>query len=318
MIDGPNKYHSILKVQNEYLFNIITFPIHDTNEEEMKLIAPELLKHKSVTRVIRTMKSEKSERWLVESTKKLEKQAKHLVDKTLIELEEQLEGLRTYDNKPNISLTSWGATNISTLVKDTTVENPDKKSMETKANAWNKPPRVVRMNMSYTFEKVEYNSILKPKNTKDSTTTNVVKNTETATKTAPYNPMDNSLLNDIKYLKKDILDQCSKLIEEKINNVIEMQQDHGQLMLQYKTDHQQDHKMVVDMIKELTESVKSLSAMLNFDAQTSLIGKPHEAKEGEKPMVTPMQIEKKQHKRKEGYNLVSNTHRKTRSKSTLE
>ena len=46
LLDGPEKYRSILKDQNKYLFNLTTFPIHDTNEEQMTLIAlPDLLKH---------------------------------------------------------------------------------------------------------------------------------------------------------------------------------------------------------------------------------------------------------------------------------
>ena len=33
LTDGSEKYRSILKGQNEYLFNLTTFPINDTNEE---------------------------------------------------------------------------------------------------------------------------------------------------------------------------------------------------------------------------------------------------------------------------------------------
>ena len=99
---------------------------------------------------------------------------------------------------------------------------------------------------------------------------------------------------------------------------MEVQQDHGQLMLQYQNDQQRDHKMVVDIIKELTESVKSLSAIINLNAKLSPTNKPQEAKDVEISMVTPMQTEKDQHKSKEGYNLISNKHRKTISKATLE
>ena len=33
LLDVPEKYRSILKAHNEYLFNITTYPIHDTNED---------------------------------------------------------------------------------------------------------------------------------------------------------------------------------------------------------------------------------------------------------------------------------------------
>ena len=57
-------------------------------------------------------------------------------------------------------------------------------------------------------------------------------------------------------MKKEILDQCSKIIDKKLSNVLEVQKDQGQLLLQYNNDQQQDHKTVVDMIRELTVSVK--------------------------------------------------------------
>ena len=100
--------------------------------------------------------------------------------------------------------------------------------------------------------------------------------------------------------------------------MLEVQQDHSQLMLQYKNDQQQDHNTVVAMIRELTTSVKSLSAMINIDKKTSPTDKSNEEIEADPYMVTPMQTKKEQHKRKDGYTQVSNTHRKTRSKITLE
>ena len=95
-----------------------------------------------------------------------------------------------------------------------------------------------------------------------------------------------------------------------------MQQDHGQLMLQYKNDQQQDHNTVVAIIRELTASVKSLSAMINIDKNPSPKDTSKEESKNEPSTVTPMQTEKEQNKRKYNYTQVS--YRKTISKVTLE
>ena len=117
-------------------------------------------------------------------------------------------------------------------------------------------------------------------------------------------------------MKTEILDQCAKLIDTKLNNVLETQQDQGQLLLQYKNDQQRDHKTVVDIIRELTISIKSLSAMMNIEKNPSPTDTMIEENGKEPSMVTPMQTEKEQNKRKDNYIQVS--HRKTRSKVTLE
>ena len=134
------------------------------------------------------------------------------MENKLLELEERLEDLKIYENNPNRSVTPWGVNDINTLVKDTTVEHPDKKHTETKTNTWNKPPRVIRTNMQYTFKKVEDNSIPQPKQNKNTPKTNDTKNPETSAKPAPSNPTNKSLLNDIKSLKKTYLTSVLKLL----------------------------------------------------------------------------------------------------------
>ena len=76
LLDGPEKYLSILKSQNEYLFNMTTFPIDNTSRKQMSLIRPKLEEHPSIKMVIPTNKTNTTGRWLIETTKKYAKQAK--------------------------------------------------------------------------------------------------------------------------------------------------------------------------------------------------------------------------------------------------
>ena len=101
----------------------------------MNLIVPELLKNKSITSVIRTLKAEESGRCLIETTTKLENQAKNLVENTLLDLEERLEALQAHMNFHNQSLTAWVANDIHTFVNATTVEHPDTNTKEPIPNA---------------------------------------------------------------------------------------------------------------------------------------------------------------------------------------
>ena len=127
IIDGPEKYRSILKEQNEYLFSMTTFPVYSTSIDQMKLLSTKLFEHKSIKRVIKTQKSEETGRWLVETTKKLEKQAKYHFDHSILQMENELESCQTLVSSPNRSLTPWGANDISELVTQTKVQHPDQK-----------------------------------------------------------------------------------------------------------------------------------------------------------------------------------------------
>lgn len=67
LLDGPEKYRSILRSQNEYLFNMSTFPLNNTSRQQMSLLRPKLEEHPSIKMIIPTMKTDG--RWLIETTK---------------------------------------------------------------------------------------------------------------------------------------------------------------------------------------------------------------------------------------------------------
>ena len=90
LLDGPKKYRSILKFQNEYLFIMSTFPINNTSRKQMSLIRPKIEEHPSIKMIIPTNKTNTTGRWLIETTKKYSKKDKDHVEKTLMEIDEDL------------------------------------------------------------------------------------------------------------------------------------------------------------------------------------------------------------------------------------
>ena len=105
----------IIKYQNEYLFNMFAFHLNNTSRKQISLIRPKLLEHSSIKMVIPTNKTNKTGRWLIETTKKYAKQAKAHVENILMQLDGDLEeNLESdgYNIMPNISMTSWGAQEI--------------------------------------------------------------------------------------------------------------------------------------------------------------------------------------------------------------
>ena len=78
-LTGHNAYKNALRSQNEYLQNIATFPLYNTNMKQMEMLEPEILKNPSIKRLLKTKKTEDNGRWLIETTKsKLAQAQKHI------------------------------------------------------------------------------------------------------------------------------------------------------------------------------------------------------------------------------------------------
>ena len=211
-IDGPEKYRSVLKSQNEYLHNMSTFPMNNTSRQQMSLIRQKLEEHPSIKLIIPTNKTDTTGRWLIESTKKYVKQAKAHVENILMQLDGDLrENLENngYEVMPNISLTSWGANDISDLIETTEIKHPDKEQNNPKPNAWIRPPRTTRPVPMHTYE------TLPTKKTPVPITPNRYK---TNLNTTPKETQIDSkkLMEEIQSLKNEVLNQCKSYIEQEI------------------------------------------------------------------------------------------------------
>ena len=122
----------------------------------MSLIRPKIEEDPSIKMIIPTNNTNTTGRWLMEITKKYEKQAKAHVENTLMALDENLlEKLECdgFEVMPKISLTSWGETDISDLVNNTTIKHPDKVQDNPKPNECLRSPRMTRSTPTDTFEK---------------------------------------------------------------------------------------------------------------------------------------------------------------------
>ena len=106
----------------------------------------------------------------------------------MLDLDEDLrENLESdgFQVMPNISLTSWGATDISDLVNNTTIKQPDKVQKNHKPNACLSPSRMNWLTSTQTFEKITPNPpsvTITPKKTTNNTPT-VFQDTDIDTKT---------------------------------------------------------------------------------------------------------------------------------------
>ena len=135
-----------------------TFPIQNTSRKQMSLLRPKLGEQPSIKMIIPTLKTNSNGRWLIETTRKHIKQAKAHAENTILELESELQdNLETdgFEVMPNISLTSWGAQDISDLVKTTQIKHPDTNTTNIKPNAWLRPPTTKKTTSTYTFETIK-------------------------------------------------------------------------------------------------------------------------------------------------------------------
>ena len=313
LIDGPEKYRSILKEQNEYLFGMTTFPIYAISYEQMRILSPKLLEHRSIRRVIKTQKTEETGRWLVETTKKLEKQAKAHFDNSLMQLEEELEKIQTLTSTPNRNLTTWGATDISDLVSNIKVNHPDPKQENKKENSWVRPPRIRRIIAPHSYE--------------------VVANNEANKKTSKQNkapPSNNSkpdeningqdLLKEIKSMKDDIIVHCSKMFDTEANNLRKAQEEQQKKIKENEEQQKKDHKLVMTLIQQLTSTLdiireslaKHNSIATKNENETEDLSTPQK----ENIIVTQMEIDPESNKRKDNPSKIKQSLRKnTRSTS---
>ena len=82
-LSGQNAYKNALRTHNEYLQNFATFPIYNTTSQQMSSIRPDILKHHSIKRILKTNKTETNGRWLIETTKTKIEQAQNHIDMKL-------------------------------------------------------------------------------------------------------------------------------------------------------------------------------------------------------------------------------------------
>ena len=234
LLDGPEKYRSILKSQNEYLLNMTTFPLQNTSRQQMSLLRPKLEEHPSIKSIIPTLKTTSNGRWLIETTRKYIKQAKAHVDNTILELEGDLrENLESdgFEVIPNISLTSWGAQDISDLVKTTDIKHPDKIITPPKPNAWLRPPTMKQTTLTHTFETIKNQAT--PATITPNKTTKTTSNKTQATPSPPSStPAINTkdLLTQIQSIKSEVLNQCKSYMYNEIRKLNEKQQEQNKIL----------------------------------------------------------------------------------------
>ena len=160
-----------------------TSPLNSTSIDQMELLCPKLLNHKGIIRIIKTLKTEDTGRWLVETTKKLEKQAR-----------------AHFNSKPNRTLTSRGVDEISQLITNTKIQNPDEEKGKPTKNSWKKTTRINKTQAPDTYDQIPVID-------------NKIQNTE------PNPPREiqqskgtsidgQSLLNEIKSMKNEIISHC--------------------------------------------------------------------------------------------------------------
>ena len=203
LLEGPEKYRSILKSQNDYLFNMSTFPINNTSRKQMSFIRPKLQEHPSIKMIIPTNKTNTTGRWLIETTNKYAKKNKAHVENTLMELDGNLRKNLECDGfevMPNIFFTSWGAKDSYELVNTNTIKYPDKVQDNPKPNACLRPSRMTRLKQTHTFETIKPNLPLVTITPNKSSNT-----TPTVSQDTAINPKE--LLAEIQSIKKDVLRQ---------------------------------------------------------------------------------------------------------------
>ena len=124
---------------------------------------------------------------------------------------------------PNISLTSWGAKDISDLIATTEIKHPDPEQKNPKPNAWLRPPRMSRPAAPHTYESLPKKAspvTITPTKASDTPTNN-----DHNAKESPIDPK--KLLAEIQSLKKDVLNQCKSYVEKEMEKISEIQNEHN-------------------------------------------------------------------------------------------
>ena len=209
---------------------------------------------------------------------------------------------------PNISLTSWGAKDISDLISSTDIKHPDPEPKKPTPNAWLRPPRMSRPEAPHTYEILPKQSPATITPTKASTKDN---NNDKHANETPIDPK--KLLAEIQSLKKDVLSQCKSYVEKEMQKINELQQEQNKKLEEIIKKNAEEQAITMKMIQELTTLV------------TSMHGKstPHVTQHDDTPKklsekkIDTMDIDKDSHKRKEPQ-ILRPLHRKTRATSNIE
>ena len=155
---------------------------------------------------------------------------------------------------PNISLTSWGAKDISDLIATTVIKHPDPEQKDPKPNAWLRPPRMSRPAAPHTYETL-------PKQATSVTITptkasETPKNNEHNAKESPIDPK--KLLAEIQSLKKDVLSQCKSYVEKEMQKINEIQTEHNRKLEEIIKKNAEEQAITMRMIQDLTTIVTSM------------------------------------------------------------
>ena len=68
-ITGHTIYKKAINAHNDYLNKFEAFPLYDTSPQEMSNIRDNLMKSKSIKRILQTNTTNNKGRWLIETTK---------------------------------------------------------------------------------------------------------------------------------------------------------------------------------------------------------------------------------------------------------